>query len=154
MRSRFSSPRSVSGSAPASVFQHTPDSSQGSKSHARPQRSLVHQTSISSQGRHRRRPETGEPPLPSPYGRLSLGAIGTSAMRFDFGQQDATPSMPETPFSAYFTTGGSVNSAGTNVTADVVDPVTGVAVRMPRMPAYTHDRGDRHSYPYYPLGDE
>ncbi|KAF9790370.1 hypothetical protein BJ322DRAFT_1104030 [Thelephora terrestris] len=157
MRSHFSSPRSITGSAPTSVFQHTPDSSQGSKSHGRSQgsrRSLVHQTSISSQGRRRHRPDTGEPTLPSPYGRLSLGAIGTSAMRFDFGQHDATPSLPATPFSAYFTTSGSVNSAGTNVTADVVDPVSGVAVRMPRMPAYTHDRGDRHSYPYYPLGDD
>ena len=74
-------------------------------------------------------------------------------MRFDFGQHDPSP-IPATPFSAYFTTSGSVNSAGTNVTTDVVDPVTGVAVRMPRMPAYTHDRENRQSYPYYPLGDE
>lgn len=156
MRSHFSSPRSVSGSAPGSLFQHTPDSSQGSKSHGHCQGSrpsLVHQTSISSQGRRRRRPDTGEAPLPSPYGRLSLGAIGTSTMRFDFGQRDATPPVPATPFSAYFTS-GSVNSSGSNVTADVVDPVTGVAVRMPRMPAYTHDRDNHHSYPYYPLGDE
>ncbi|KAF9648912.1 hypothetical protein BDM02DRAFT_3260668 [Thelephora ganbajun] len=151
------SPRSVSGSAPTSLFQRTPDSSQGSKSHGRSQgsgHSLVHQTSISSQGRRRRRrPEIGESPLPSPYGRLSLGATGTTAMRFDFGQHDGGPSMPVTPFSAYFTADGSINSAGTNITADVVDPVTGVAVRMPRMPAYTHDRENRYSYPYYPLGD-
>ena len=74
-------------------------------------------------------------------------------MRFDFGQRDPSP-MPTTPFSTYFTTSGSVNSAGTNVTADVVDPVMGVAVRMPRMPAYTHDRENRYSHPYYPLADE
>ena len=74
-------------------------------------------------------------------------------MRFDFGQRDPSP-MPATPFSTYFTAGGSVNSAGSNITTDVVDPVIGVAVRMPRMPAYTHDREDRHSHPYYPLGDE
>lgn len=159
MRSRLSpgSPRSVSGSSPGSLFQHTPDSSQGSKSHGRShgsRRSLVHQTSISSQGRRRRRPEIGESPLPSPYGRLSLGATGTTAMRFDFGQRDASPSMPASPFSSHFTTSGSVNSAGTNITADVVDPVTGVAVRMPRMPAYTHDRETRPSHPYYLLGDE
>ena len=151
------SPRSVSGSAPASLFQHTPDSSQGSRSHGRSQgsgHSLVHQTSISSQGRRRRRrPEVGESPLPSPFGRLSLGATGTAAMRFDFGQRDGGPSPPPTLVSPYLVTDGSVNSAGTNVTADVVDPVIGVAVRMPRMPAYTHDREDRHSYPYYPLGD-
>ena len=159
MRSRLSpnSPRSVSGSAPASLFQHTPDSSQGSKSHGRSQgsgHSLVHQTSISSQGRRRRfRPEVGEAALPSPYGRISLGATGTAAMRFDFGQRDDGPPLPENPFSAHFTADGSVNSAGTNVTAEVVDPVTGVAVRMPRMPAYTHDRENRQSYPYYPLGD-
>ena len=159
MRSHLnpSSPRSVSGSTPASLFQHTPDSSQGSKSHARShgsRRSLVHQTSISSQGRRRRRSPVGGSPLPSPYGRLSLGATGTTAMRFDFGQHDPSPSLPASPFSAHFTTSGSVNSAGTNVTTDVVDPVSGVAVRMPRMPAYTHDRENRHSYPYYPLGDE
>lgn len=75
-------------------------------------------------------------------------------MRFDFGQRVPSPSMPATPFSAYFTSGGSINSAGTNVTADVVDPVIGVAVRMPRMPAYTHERENRSSYPYYPLQDE
>lgn len=158
MRSHFNSPRSVSGSAPSSLFQNTPDSSQGSRSHGRSQgsrNSLAHQPSISSQGRRRHRPEIGEPPLPpSPYGRLSLGAFGTSAMRFDFGQRDANPSMPATPFSAYFTAGGSVNSAGTNITADVVDPVTGVAVRMPRMPAYTHERENRNSYPYQLLRDE
>lgn len=160
MRSHLSpgSPRSVSGSAPASLFQHTPDSSQGSRSQGRSQgsgHSLVHQTSISSQGRRRRRrPEIGEASLPpSPFGRLSLGATGTSAMRFDFGQRDGGSPSPATPFSAYFTVDGSVNSAGTNVTADVIDPVTGAAVRMPRMPAYTHDRENRHSYPYYPLGD-
>lgn len=157
MRSRLSpgSPRSVSGSAPASLFQHTPDSSQGSKSHGRSQgsvHSLVHQTSISSQGRHRRfRPEVGEAALPDPYGRVSLGATGTTAMRFDFGQGGPPP--PDTPFSTYLTTDGSVNSGGTNVTTEMVDPVTGVAVRMPRMPAYTHDRETRQSHPYYPLGD-
>lgn len=74
-------------------------------------------------------------------------------MRFDFGQRDPSP-LPTTPFSACFTGSGSVNSSGTNVTADVLDPVTGVAVRMPRMPAYTHDRDTRSSHPYYPLGDE
>jgi len=74
-------------------------------------------------------------------------------MRFDFGQRDDGYSPPVTPFSTYFTVGGSVNSAGTNITADIVDPVTGVAVRMPRMPAYTHDRENRHSHPYYPLED-
>lgn len=157
MRSHLSprSPRSVSGSAPASLFQHTPDSSQGSRSYSRSQgsgHSLVHQTSISSQGRRRRRrPEIGESPLPSPFGRLSLGATGTSAMRFNVGQRDSGPSSPTNPFSPYLTADGSVNSAGTNVTADVVDPVIGVAVRMPRMPAYTHDRENRNSYPYYPL---
>ena len=159
MRSRLSpgSPRSVSGSAPTSLFQHTPDSSQGSKSRGRSQgsgHSLIHQTSISSQGRRRRRrPDLGESPLPSPYGRLSLGATGTTAMRFDFGQRDVGPSSPGTPFSTYFSANGSVNSGGTNVTADIVDPVTGVAMRMPRMPAYTHDRENRSSYPYSPLGD-
>jgi len=159
MRSRLSpgSPRSVSGSAPTSLFQPTPDSSLGSRSHGRSQgsgHSLIHQTSISSQGRRRRRrPEIGESSLPSPYGRLSLGATGTTAMRFDFGQRDGGPSSPGTPFSTFFSADGSVNSAGTNVTADVVDPVTGVAVRMPRMPAYTHDREDRHSYPHHLLGD-
>lgn len=74
-------------------------------------------------------------------------------MRFDFGQRDGGPSSPSNPFSTHLTADGSVNSAGTNVTTDLVDPVIGVAVRMPRMPAYTHDRGNRHSYPYYPLGD-
>ena len=74
-------------------------------------------------------------------------------MRFELGQRDVDPPLPATPFSTYFTADGSVNSAGTNITADVVDPITGVAVRMPRMPAYTHDRENRHSYPYYPLGD-
>ena len=74
-------------------------------------------------------------------------------MRFDFGQRDVGPTSSGTPFSTYFTTDGSINSAGTNITTDVVDPVTGVAVRMPRMPAYTHDREDRHSFPYSPLGD-
>jgi len=72
-------------------------------------------------------------------------------MRFDVGQRDGGPSSPTNPFSPYLTADGSVNSAGTNVTADVVDPVIGVAVRMPRMPAYTHDRENRNSYPYYPL---
>ena len=156
MRSHLSprSPRSVSGSSPASLFQQSPDSSQGSRSHSRSQgsgHSLVHQTSISSQGRRRRRrPEIGESPLPSPFGRLSLGATGTSAMRFDVGQRDGGLS-PTNPFIPHLTADGSVNSAGTNITADVVDPVIGVAVRMPRMPAYTHDRENRHSYPYYPL---
>lgn len=159
MRSRLSpgSPRSVSGSASASLFQRTPDSSQGSKSHSRSQgsgHSLVHQTSVSSQGhRRRRRPEISDPLLPSPYGRLSLGATGTTAMRFDLGQRDGGPSLPGTPFSTHFTADGSMNSAGTNITADVVDPVTGAAVRMPRMPAYTHDRENRQSHPYFPLGD-
>jgi hypothetical protein len=74
-------------------------------------------------------------------------------MRFDFGQRDGGPSSPGTPFSTYFITDGSVNSSGTNVTADVIDPVTGVTVRMPRMPAYTHDRENRTSHPYYQLGD-
>lgn len=159
MRSHFgpSPPHSVSGSAPGSLFQQTSDSSQGSRSHGRSQgsgHSLVHQTSISSQGRRRRRrPEIGESPLPSPFGRLSLGATGTTAMRFDLSQRDGGPSPPVTPFSNFFTVDGTVNSAGTNVTTDVVDPVVGVAVRMPRMPAYTHDREDHHSYPYYQLGD-
>ena len=165
MRSRLSpgSPHSVSGSAPTSLFQHTPDSSQGSKSRGRSQgsgHSLIHQTSISSQGRRcrchrrcRRRPDLGESPLPSPYSRLSLGATGTTAMRFDFGQRDMGPSSPGTPFSTYFSANGSVNSGGTNVTADIVDSVTGVAMRMPRMPAHTHDRENRSSYPYSPLGD-
>jgi len=71
-------------------------------------------------------------------------------MRFDVGQRDG-PSSPTNPFIPYLTADGSVNSAGTNVTADVVDPIVGVAVRMPRMPAYAHDRENRHSYPYYPL---
>ena len=70
-------------------------------------------------------------------------------MRFDLGG----PPPPDTPFNPYLTTDGSVNSAGTNVTTEVVDPVTGVAVRMPRMPAYTHDRENRQSHPYYPLSD-
>jgi hypothetical protein len=74
-------------------------------------------------------------------------------MRFDFGQRDVGPASPENPFSIHFTADGSINSTGTNVTADVVDPVTGAAVRMPRMPAYTHDRETRHSYPYSPLGE-
>ena len=71
-------------------------------------------------------------------------------MRFDVGQRDGGLS-PTNPFIPHLTADGSVNSAGTNITADVVDPVIGVAVRMPRMPAYTHDRENRHSYPYYPL---
>ena len=75
-------------------------------------------------------------------------------MRFDFGQRDASLSNPTTPFIAHFTADGSVNSAGTNITADIIDPVSGVAVRMPRMPAYTHDREDRQSYTYHLLGDE
>ena len=74
-------------------------------------------------------------------------------MRFDFGQRDGGPSSPGTPFNSHFTADGSTNSAGTNITAEVVDPVTGAAVRMPRMPAYTHDRENRQSHPYYPLGD-
>ena len=72
-------------------------------------------------------------------------------MRFDFGQRDVGPTLPETPFSAHFPADGSMNSVGTNVTADVVDPVSGVAMRMPRMPAYTHDRENRYSHPYSPL---
>jgi len=72
-------------------------------------------------------------------------------MRFNVGQRDSGPSSPTNTFNPYLTADGSVNSAGTNVTADVVDPIIGVAVRMPRMPAYTHDRENRNSYPYYPL---
>ena len=76
-----------------------------------------------------------------------------TVMRFNFGQYDMGPSSPGMPFSTYFSANGSINSGRTNVTADIVDPVTGVVMQMPRMPVYTHDRGNHSSYPYSLLGD-
>jgi len=140
MRSHLG-PRSafnVSGSAPASLFQHTPDSSMGANSsrHSRARTgessgaSLAHSGSVSSNG-WQRRPDVQGHALEGSFGRMSIGATGTNSTRLVTGSP--IPPLPLGPRYGDSLTSTTVSvDRGSNVTTEAVDPVTGMVLHLPR----------------------
>jgi hypothetical protein len=127
----------ASGSVRVASNVHSPESSLGSHSshHSRATTGgsgASLSTSVSSDGRLRR-PEVGENPLPSSFGRMSVGATGANVTRLTIGSP-----IPPSPLHQRHDSHASPTASldrGSNVTTEVVNSVTGAPVQLPRAPA-------------------